>query len=195
MSLIILTILVVIGITITILFIIPLLSNLPLSLGSKFKRVNENLYLQGVLQEPLACSKHHTRLIEKGSFDTDHINCRMHPSCYKNGKIINADRIIGIIGKDNITNQNGIDHVFELYNIENNFLRDGDFDIIKIYNNPNIKDYDKLLTKMTSIYYNQLRRLKPINEVTVMIYGTVPLSKNTKRYLREKFLNVKYYYN
>lgn len=140
----------------------------------------------------LLCRRHYTRTVQTKVFGFRNIRCRSKWLCFRRKWIREVEQLIGLIGKydEQLTLKNK--YYLTLWNPKSGNFRNADYDEIEIHNNDKIKDYDSIINKMISFFYNELKRFKPINEVTVRIIGNPEISESTKRLLEEKFLKVEY---
>lgn len=189
------------GIVIIAIFSITLLyfKDIPKKKYDFFKKIieaaqNEKRNYSVIKEYPsVICSKHFRKVKSINSFGYKSMCCIYDNSCNIFKNYIIAKLIIGTIGKDE--DDLVIDNCFytNIYNHRDDSIKNADFDFIEIHENNNIINYDTIINKTVSFLYNELNRLKSLREITVIIYGDLPISKNTKRLLEEKFLKVEYF--
>ena len=140
----------------------------------------------------LICRKHFTRTKEYSSFGYKSVNCRIGTKCLRKGDIQMAVNLVGLIGL--IENGRLVANSYYVTLWDHRFrkIRYGDFDIIEIHENEEIKDYDYVISKVITFFYNEIYRYKPLREASVRIVGNPAISENTRRMLHKHFLKVEY---
>ncbi len=139
----------------------------------------------------LICTKHLTRTSLHSHFIYNAAICRNNNNC-SNEDIIFAKQLTGLIGKKRPEKQVNGDFYVELLGDDKQVVKNGDYDIIEIHKNNEIEDYDAIISKVTSFFYNELNRHKPINKILVKIFGSIPISESTKRLLERNYFTVEY---
>ena len=141
----------------------------------------------------LICQEHLARTKIKNIFGYKKVVCRIDKNCVKYYKrIIVWKYLVGRIGDFKDTRFNNDSYYVDIWNHETKEIRDGDYDIIQIHENDVIEDFDGVIVKVVSYFYNELKRFKPISEVIVKIIGQPKISESTKRLLEKRFLKVEY---
>jgi hypothetical protein len=144
-----------------------------------------NSYPNVICKEHLAKTKQYSTL----GFKTVH--CRKSTKCFARGHV-KALNLVGLIGDLNSGEEYENDYYITLWDYEHNIINDGDYDIIEIQESEKINDYDAVINRVITFFYNELNRFKPIKEVTVRIVGNPEISESTKRLLKERFLKLEY---
>ena len=139
----------------------------------------------------LICSKHLSRTFMQSHFIYNSAICRKDANC-STENIIVAKQLTGLIGKSSQTEINNGTFYIELISKDNQTIINGDYDVLEVHKNAEIRDYDAVINKVTSFLYNELDRYKPINEITIRIFDDIPISENTKRLLEKRFGKVEY---
>lgn len=154
---------------------------------------HEKTYYETIKYSPhLVCEKHYSKTIELINHGFKSIRCRHDENCLRKNNIVHAKHIIGLVGfikSEQISSDN---YYIALWDNELGVVRDADYDVIEIHKSPSINDYNGIVNKITSFFYNELERYKPIDEVIIRIVGDITISKSTKRLLEERFLKIEY---
>lgn len=140
----------------------------------------------------LICRKHHVRTNEYKMLGYRGVRCRSGKNCTKKGDIAHAVNLVGVIGLIENGNTSGSDYYVTLWDHRQRKIRYGDYDVIEIHKNEEIKDYDFVISKIITFFNNEIDRLKPLNKVAVRIIGDPQISENSKRILENNFLHVEY---
>jgi hypothetical protein len=140
----------------------------------------------------LICTQHLTKIRLIMVYGEKYISCRINEKCLTEKKIIYAKHLVGLIGKIDRDKRRKGNYYVTLWNHKTQEMRNGDYDIIEFHKNNEIEDYNSLIAKIVSYFYNELNRYKPINEVIVRIIGDIEISESTKRWLEKNFLKVEY---
>lgn len=143
----------------------------------------------------LVCLKHNTRTTFHRHFLYNSIACRVNKKCFAERKLIYATHIIGVIGRSKTIKSTQGKYYVPLWNEKEHKINNADYDLIEIYENDEIADYNALINRVVDFFYNEIDRYKPINKVVVRIFGTPNISENTKRLLNERFLKIEYLNN
>ncbi len=158
--------------------------------------IHEKKYYETFKNYPyLICRKHLTRTNEYSTLGYKSVRCRVGKQCTKKGDIMHSVKLIGLIGLIENGKSSGNDYYATLWDHRLRKIRYGDFDEIEIHENDEMKDYDFVLSKIMTFFYNEIDRYKPIDEVRVKIIGNPPIAENTKRILEKEFLSVEYISN
>jgi len=137
------------------------------------------------------CKTHLTKTKQYSTLGFKTIHCRKSKKCFAKGNV-KALNLVGLIGDLSYGEEYENDYYVTLWDYEDNEIFDADYDIIEIQESENIKDYDSVINKVITFFYNEIDRFKPINEVIIRINGNPPISESTKRLLNERFFRVEY---
>ncbi|MEN8118751.1 MAG: hypothetical protein ABFS35_00290 [Bacteroidota bacterium] len=140
----------------------------------------------------LICTEHYTRTRDYTIMGYRSVRCRKGKKCLRRNKIGMAVRLVGLIGLIENDKLFENDYYVTLWDHRSGKIRYGDYDVIEIHNNEEIKDYNFVISKIITFFYNEIDRYKLINEVSIRVVGDVPISENTKRLLEQHFLKVEY---
>lgn len=140
----------------------------------------------------LICKMHHTRTIDYSILGYKSVKCRVHKKCLKHNDIVMAVRLVGLIGVLESGKQQDGDYFVTLWEHRLRKIRYGDYDVIEIHENEEIKDYDFVISKLITFFDNEIDRYKPLNEVVIKIVGNPLISENTMRLMANHFLKVEY---
>jgi hypothetical protein len=140
----------------------------------------------------IICNEHYTRTKKYKSFTYKGVKCRVGKKCLIHSNIQKAVHLVGLIGliEDGKTVDN--DYYITLWDHRYRKIRYGDYDIIEIHENNEVKDYDFIIAKVITFFSNEINRYKPFNEVLVKVIGNPPISENTKRLLEKHFMSLEY---
>lgn len=142
----------------------------------------------------LICKEHYTRTeTVVNDYDFIRLKCRSGEDCAREKKLTYAKRIIGIVGKPIKKNYSKGNYYVAMWNSEKKQLINGDYDIIEIYNNPEIGDYDAVMSKVVALFYNEMERYIPIYQVTLKIIGKPVFSTSTQRLIDNSFSKIEYF--
>ena len=140
----------------------------------------------------LICDMHFTRIVEKSLFGHKIVHCRTSKKCFSLGRIIHARLLIGVIGDYKRSRKFDDEYSTMIWNNETKTIIDGDYDVIEIQEGSEIEDYNSVVNKIITFLYNQIKRYKPVKEITIRVEGNPPISESTKRLLEERFLKIEY---
>jgi hypothetical protein len=156
--------------------------------------INEKKHYDIIQNYPyIICKDHHTRTNEYSILGYKGVSCRVGKICLKNKELLAAVKLVGLIGVYEKGRVIDNDYYVTLWDHKLRKIRYGDYDIIEIHKNDEIKDYNLIFSKIINFFYNEIDRFKPINEVSIRFVGNVPISENTKRLLQNHFLKVEYF--
>jgi hypothetical protein len=140
----------------------------------------------------LICKTHLAKTNEEMYHGFKSVCCRMDRTCLKKNRITRADEIVGLVGLEkSAAPQNG-KYYLTLWDLESGKIHDADYDVVEIHENPGIEDYNGIISKIVSFYYNELERYKPLNQMVIRIVGSPEISVSTRRLLQERFLRIEY---
>lgn len=140
----------------------------------------------------LICRKHLTRTKEYSTLGYKSVSCRIGKRCLRKADIQHTVNLVGLIGMIENGKTVSNDYFVTLWDHRYRKIRYGDYDIIEIHESNEMKDYDFVISKIITFFYNEINRFKPLREVTLRIVGNPPISENTKRMMHKHFLNVEY---
>ncbi len=154
---------------------------------------HEKKYYRVIKYSPgLICETHLAKTEEEMYHGFKSVCCRMDRTCLEKNRITRADEIVGLVGLEkSAAPQNG-KYYLTLWDLESGKIHDADYDVVEIYENPGIEDYNGIISKIVSFYYNELERYKPLNQMIARIVGTPEISISTKRLLKERFMRIEY---
>jgi hypothetical protein len=118
--------------------------------------------------------------------------CRVGKICHKNKSLIKANELIGLIGVMERGKLINDEYYVTLWDHRLRKIRYGDYDIIEIHNNKDINDYDFVISKVITFFYNEIDRYKPLKEVDIRIIGDLPISENTLHLLQKHFSKLEF---
>ncbi len=138
------------------------------------------------------CSEHHTRTKKYNYFTYKGLKCRIGKRCLVHNNIKPAIKLVGLIGM--IENGKVADNNYyvTLWDHRYRKIRYGDYDVIEIHENPEVWNYDFIISKIILFFTNEIRRFKPMSDVSVVVVGHPPLAENTKRLLEDRFKTVEF---
>ncbi len=140
----------------------------------------------------LICDMHYVRTVEKSVLGHKIVHCRKSKKCYSLGRITHVKTLVGVIGDYKRSRKFADEYSSMIWQKETKTIYDGDYDVIEIREGNEIADYNAAVSRVVFFLYNQIRRRKPISEISIRIAGNPPLSESTKRLLEERFLKVEY---
>jgi hypothetical protein len=168
-------------------------------LDKTFKNILLNLkferkYFQLINNYPnLICQNHVAKVTYVSTIGISRVECRFDGDCHHNGNIIfPVKNIIGVLGDDNLLGVDNENFYINIWNAKDKSCINGDYDIIEIRASDKIKDYDFIIQNIYSFLYNDLNRIRPVNEIIVRIVGNPLISENSLNLLKEKFKTVEY---
>jgi len=154
---------------------------------------NEKEHYDVIEKHPyIICTEHHTRTKKYSSFTYKGVKCRIGKKCLARNKIKHAVKLVGLIGL--LENGKSVDNSYyvTLWDHQYRKIRYGDYDVIEIHENAEVKNYDFIISKIILFFTNEIKRFKPMREVVIIIVGRPKISENTKRMLEKHFLKVVY---
>jgi hypothetical protein len=140
----------------------------------------------------LLCTSHLVRTGMKKELGFRDVYCRIDKSCMNKKNVIYAKHLAGLIGKKEKSRGFQGTYYVTLWDNKRKTIKNGDYDIIEIHKSNEIKDYDAVISKVTSFFYNELNRYKPINQITIRIFDNVTISESTKRLIEKHYQRIEY---
>jgi hypothetical protein len=154
---------------------------------------HEKKYYQTIKYSPhLACKTHFAKTLEQNNHGFKDVSCRIGKTCLEKNHLVHANEIVGLIGCEIKIPNTSNNYYITLWDNELDKINDADFDVIEVHENPAIEDFNGIITKTVSFFYNELERYKPLNEMIFRIVGNPEISESTKRLLKERFLRIEY---
>ncbi|MFN8258277.1 MAG: hypothetical protein U0W24_21490 [Bacteroidales bacterium] len=141
----------------------------------------------------LVCREHFVKTKEYSVFSYKGIKCRFTNYCLDSGNLLEAAQLVGLIGILSDGKLVGNQYFTTLWDHRHRKIRYGDYDVIEIHQNAEIQDYDFVISKIITFFYNETKRFKPLNHTIVKLSAKVPLSENSKLLLQKHFLSVEYF--
>ena len=155
---------------------------------------NEKDHYEVIEKHPyVICTEHFTRTKKYTSFTYKGIKCRVGKKCLVHNQIKPAVNLVGLIGRIEEGKTLNNDYYVTLWDHRYRKIRYGDYDVIEIHKNNEVKDYDFIIAKVITFFSNEINRYKPIDRVKVRIIGNPGFSANTIRLLEKHFMKVEYY--
>jgi hypothetical protein len=158
----------------------------------KASRNEKNMYF-AVKQFPgVVCKEHNLRTELVATLGYHVIKCRNGEKCISKSQIVCAKNIVGTLGMNGNMDNDEQDYHIPVWDEVNETTNNADYDIIKIYENKEIANYDSIIASVVSFLYNEIDRYKSVKTVEIQIVGNPAISDSTKRLLENRFLKVDY---